>query len=986
MNIGKALQQADVGLLKCLFVFVCCIQPVYAGNTYITFADNLGQGGVPAPDGDLVFTSNPQANGGQPVVNALATPFGAQQLGPVEFNINVTGALPQQSAYLTVTAFDVDEDDPNFPAFPELDTVMFNGVLLGTAVPTGFLTKANLPITQGSYLTGFNASYSTSVFKIPLGSVMAGNNSVVIQPSEVKGSSWAVIVTAGQLVIDGGAGAHGQITAFNMISANPAGANVNLQVQTSFNIVQAGNYQLEYSVLDPNGNSPMVVNIPFTVPANSVFTRLVDTVVFPYAPLLAGNYTVYAQLFYLSGTGTVPVGVPFQQSLNPLQFRPLDSDADGLKDTDEVILGTDPHNADTDGDGIQDGAEVGLTYPALAAIDTDGTGGIDALESNIIDADGDGLMNHADSDNLDPCIPDALSLACLALTDADGDGLSNAQELTLGTDPNLADSDGDGVDDGVEVGAGFPGVAAIDTDGDGIIDALESSVLDADGDGVNDQADPANNDACNPDNTVGICDLDSDGLTNAQESLAGTNPNMADSDGDGVNDGLEVGADPANAIDTDGDGIIDALESNLNDADGDGINDQLDPANADVCNPDNTVAACDADGDGLTNGQEALAGTNPTVADSDGDGVNDGVEVGADPANPVDSDGDGIIDALDSNRLDSDGDGVVDQLDATNTNACLPSNLVAACDSDGDGLSDGLELILGTDPNVADSDGDGINDGVEVGANQAFPLDSDGDGVIDALESNTLDADGDGVVDQLDSNNSNVCLPSNLVAACDSDGDGIPDGIELDLGSDPNNTDTDGDGIPDNLEIGTGLIPTDVDGDGIPDVAESDLIDTDGDGISDQNDPANNNACLPNNMVAACDSDGDGLSDGVELQLGTDPNNGDSDSDGVSDFIEVGQINAPGNIDGDQRISALESSLLDSDGDGLSDQDDVANLDPCRPGLDNDACRQASALDTAMLGAGSQNVWFLLFMATLMLARSRSYTLRQDVSQYQKNS
>jgi len=951
--------------------FSLLMQSAYAGNTYITFADNLGQGGAAIPDGDLVFTSNVQGNGGQPVVNALAAPFGIQQAGPIEFNINVTGALPQQTAYLTITAFDVDEDDPAFPTFPELDTVTFNGVKLGSAVPTGFVDRANLPINQGSYLTGFNASYSTSVFQIPLASVVAGNNTVMINPSEVKNTSWAVIVTAGQLVIDGGAGAQGQVTALNVVSANTAVPNLNLQVQTSLNIVQAGNYLLEYSVIDPNGNSPMVINIPFVATANTTFVRPIDPVSFSYNAALVGDYTIYAQLFYVGAGTIVPVGVPFQQSLNSLLFRPLDSDADGLKDTDEVVLGTDPHNADTDGDGIQDGVEVGLTYPALAAIDTDGTGGIDALESNIIDTDGDGLMNHADSDNLDPCIPNPLSTACLALTDADGDGLSNAQELALGTDPNVADTDGDGVNDGVEVGVNYPTVAAIDTDGDGIINALESSVLDEDSDGVNDQADPANNDACNPDNTIGVCDADGDGLTNAQEALAGTDPNVADSDGDGVLDGAEVGANPANPIDTDSDGIIDALESNLTDTDGDGINDQLDPANADVCNPDNTVAACDADNDGLTNGQEALAGTNPNLADSDGDGINDGIEVGANPAMPTDSDGDGIIDALDSNLLDSDGDGVVDQLDANNNNACLPSNLVAACDSDGDGLSDGLELSLGTNPNNADSDGDGIPDGIEVGANHATPLDSDADGVIDALESNLTDSDGDGVVDQIDATNNNACLPSNLVAACDSDGDGISDGLELSLGSDPSNNDTDGDGIPDNLEIGTGLVPTDVDGDGIADVAESDLVDSDGDGVSDQNDPANNDACLPSNMVVACDSDGDGLSDGVELQLGTDPNNGDSDSDGVSDFIEVGQINAPGNIDGDQRISALESSLLDSDGDGLNNQADLANLDPCRPNTSNEACLAASTLDTAVFGAGSQNTLFLLLLGSLMVGRLR---------------
>ena len=35
-------------------------------------------------------------------------------------------------------------------------------------------------------------------------------------------------------------------------------------------------------------------------------------------------------------------------------------------------------------------------------------------------------------------------------------------------------------------------------------------------------------------------DSDGDGLSDAEEGLAGTNPNKADSDGDGVNDGEEL--------------------------------------------------------------------------------------------------------------------------------------------------------------------------------------------------------------------------------------------------------------------------------------------------------------------------------------------------------------------------------------------------------------------------------------------------------------
>uniref|UniRef100_UPI0024903267 T9SS type B sorting domain-containing protein n=1 Tax=Maribacter luteus TaxID=2594478 RepID=UPI0024903267 len=81
-------------------------------------------------------------------------------------------------------------------------------------------------------------------------------------------------------------------------------------------------------------------------------------------------------------------------------------------------------------------------------------------------------------------------------------------------------------------------------------------------------------------------------------------------------------------------------------------------------------------------------------------------------------------------------------------------------DTDGDGLFDGVESVLGTDPNLVDTDGDGIDDATEVGDDSANPLDGDEDGIIDALDSNILDADMDGVVDQLDPANTNPCLPN----------------------------------------------------------------------------------------------------------------------------------------------------------------------------------------------------------------------------------
>ena len=104
-------------------------------------------------------------------------------------------------------------------------------------------------------------------------------------------------------------------------------------------------------------------------------------------------------------------------------------------------------------------------------------------------------------------------------------------------------------------------------------------------------------------------DTDNDGLTDAQEGLAGTNPVKADSDGDGVTDGEELahGTNPNNP-DSDADGFTDGEESI---AHTDPLDDGETPEGrgrseegilADTTN--------DTDNDGLTDAEEGLAGTN----------------------------------------------------------------------------------------------------------------------------------------------------------------------------------------------------------------------------------------------------------------------------------------------------------------------------------------------------------------------------------------
>lgn len=105
-----------------------------------------------------------------------------------------------------------------------------------------------------------------------------------------------------------------------------------------------------------------------------------------------------------------------------------------------------------------------------------------------------------------------------------------------------------------------------------------------------------------------LADDDGDGLTGAQETTLGTDPNDPDTDNDGLDDGREVNDTGTNPL--------------VADMDGDGL---LDGAEVDSTGTDPTDA--DSDDDGLNDKQDIDAGLNPNSPDSDGDGVLDGPEL-----------------------------------------------------------------------------------------------------------------------------------------------------------------------------------------------------------------------------------------------------------------------------------------------------------------------------------------------------------------------
>ncbi len=186
--------------------------------------------------------------------------------------------------------------------------------------------------------------------------------------------------------------------------------------------------------------------------------------------------------------------------------------------------------------------------------------------------------------------------------------------------------------------------------------------------------------------------------------------------------------------------------------------------------------SADLDGDGIPNDVEITIGTDPNDPDSDGDRIPDSVETNG--GEPVDTDGDGVIDALDP---DSDGDGLSDADEGTGDsdgdgipNYRDPDGEPTDQDTDGDGLTDAEEIELGTAPDNPDSDGDGLSDGVEVhGDNPTDPLDEDTDN--DGLTDGEEDSNHNGAIDATESD------PNDW----DTDGGGEPDGSEVTAGRDP---------------------------------------------------------------------------------------------------------------------------------------------------------------------------------------------------------
>lgn len=102
-------------------------------------------------------------------------------------------------------------------------------------------------------------------------------------------------------------------------------------------------------------------------------TRLIWILVVASLLLIGGGYLIYSK-FFSGEQKPKSEQVPNIVVPKPVADGNLDSDNDGLPDKQEVVLGTNPRKADTDGDGLADGDEVNIyqSDPLLPDTDADG--------------------------------------------------------------------------------------------------------------------------------------------------------------------------------------------------------------------------------------------------------------------------------------------------------------------------------------------------------------------------------------------------------------------------------------------------------------------------------------------------------------------------------------------------------------------------------------------------------------------------------------
>ncbi len=425
-------------------------------------------------------------------------------------------------------------------------------------------------------------------------------------------------------------------------------------------------------------------------------------------------------------------GLPYKTFSSPA--RP-DSDLDGLEDDLEKTATTDPNRADTDEDALSDASELQDTY-AIALFDGDPLPPTTILNVSpysdwAVTAGPDGACDTGVASGDDTVVADIPVAAKSKLCIASGpNGVINT---TLANDDKVV------------------AIAKIDPGPDGKC----QTTIATDDDVV--ESSNANSPAikgslgrvCISAGLNNVLDTTASGddfVRIAHKGLFGTNPLSRDTDLDGVPDGREVllGINPnrkdaGNVIDTDGDGLFDQEEEA-----GWAVASYAGAIPSDKNRPD-------TDFDGIPDVIERAIGSHPNRTNTDTDTLLDYLEFDSD--NPIVN----AAPLYDVVILDA----ALQRCDAAPncTYVAPPASQVigthpALADTDGDTRNDDVELNVGwsidtyppgdavtvkSSPKFADHDDDALNDAAELAAlTDPEDADTDGDGREDGLETGNL--------------------------------------------------------------------------------------------------------------------------------------------------------------------------------------------------------------------------------------------------------
>jgi hypothetical protein len=596
---------------------------------------------------------------------------------------------------------------------------------------------------------------------------------------------------------------------------------------------------------------------------------------------------------------------------------------------------------------------------------------VPTVRSGWIDTDND-AVNDTWEDTANSTSHSVASLDATNI-DIDNDGAYNSEELANGSDPFDLDSDDDGLTDGDEIhlaneqnGRGYS-LVNWDSNGDSVSDHDDfygcfsvtypggqlpafsgATYSDYDGDGVKNPfdsypADPANNDA------------DLDGINDNTDPALGDVSNTSPYNGQSWY-GSALADNDSDAILNFWDQWPGDASNGSNDSDGDGIDNNSDPFPGDYSNYSSFNSIYwygdvfgDADWDYTSNYADAWPyDSSNGMTNNSSDRDNDGIENDLDPApddssnyssangaywysSPLeDADNDGTnnfndpwpYDTYDS-LLDFDGDGWANAddpfpKDATNFSSLNQTAWGTAMmdDPDGDGLANWQDEFPGdTFNNNPDFDGDGIANG-----DDPFPKDS---GNFSSVNNTAW---GPGVLADDDSDgtpNWNDTTPYSVDT--DADDDGIDDSF------DPYPNDSSNFSSVNNLNWGSNVLG-DNDQDGVPNWNDADPLDSDGDGLSDGVDPFVSDAANYSAInvsywwynTALGDNDSDGTLNWQDAWP-NDANNGynpDRDGDGIANETDPAPDDYS-NYSPHNGYYWYGSALSDHDGDGVNNWQDA---------------------------------------------------------------